>query len=92
MITLRGLLKNRKAAGAARDAVASPAPACRPVPAQADPRAMASDVARTMLQAAVRAFREEVRKGACEQRVAEARAAMVFWRERLEALMQGPRP
>jgi hypothetical protein len=43
-------------------------------------------VARLMLRGAVALFREELRKGANEQRVAEARAGMVFWRERLQVL------
>lgn len=43
-------------------------------------------VARVMLRGAVALFREELRRGACEERVAEARAGMVFWRERLQVL------
>jgi hypothetical protein len=43
-------------------------------------------VARVMLRGAVALFREELRRGACEERVAEARAGMIFWRERLQVL------
>jgi hypothetical protein len=43
-------------------------------------------VAHVMLRGAVALFREELRRGACEERVAEARAGMIFWRERLQVL------
>lgn len=58
--------------------------------ARAPDAAAQRDLARVMLKGAVWAFREELRKGACEQRVAEARAAVIFWRERLEALLGQP--
>ncbi len=51
-----------------------------------DPTARSLDVARTMLKGAVWAFRQELLKGASEQRVGEARENLVFWRERFEAL------
>ncbi|RYY77619.1 MAG: hypothetical protein EOO24_44775 [Comamonadaceae bacterium] len=51
-----------------------------------DDRARSLSVARMMLRGAVALFREELRKGACEERVAEARTAMVYWRERLRSL------
>jgi hypothetical protein len=54
-------------------------------------KARSLEVARTMLRGAVWAFREELRRGACEQRVNEARAAMVFWRERMQSLTLGTR-
>jgi hypothetical protein len=44
-----------------------------------------------MLKGAVLTFREQVQKGASEERVAEARAAMVYWRERMQTLMLGTR-
>lgn len=54
-----------------------------------DPRTRSRLVARMMLRGAVALFRDELRKGACEQRVAEARAGMVFWRQRLQSLTLG---
>lgn len=82
---MRDFLK--KAAAPLTGAKLAEAPARAPLPAQLDARARSLDVARTMLKGAVQAFREEVRKDACEQRVNEARAAMVFWRERMQALL-----
>lgn len=58
---------------------------------RADDDIRARSVARVMLRGAVALFRDEVRRGACEERVAEARAGMVFWRERLQALTSGAR-
>jgi hypothetical protein len=58
---------------------------------RSDPTERSLDLARTMLSAALTHFREEIRKGACEQRVAEAREAVVFWRERLQDLMLQPK-
>ncbi len=51
-----------------------------------DPNARSLDIARTMLKGAVWAFRQEVLKGASEERVREARQNLVFWRERFEDL------
>ncbi|HZY17435.1 MAG TPA: hypothetical protein VFE82_03085 [Ramlibacter sp.] len=75
----------------ATDLVSRAKPAPTPVapPGGLDATSRSLDVARTMLKAAVATFREELRKGACERRVNEARSAVVFWRERMQALMLG---
>jgi hypothetical protein len=48
-------------------------------------------VARVMLRGAVALFRDELRRGACQERVAEARSGMIFWRERLQVLTSSAR-